>query len=739
MSTGRRFLLRSQLIPDKHDMVMFFLLGIFLYQFVVWFDFYWHEATRGLVTAALFWTFLWRTLISKTVWLRILVIVGSILYSANGMLDIEISARAGAGKFAALWTFLEFILKAAPFLWFAFGASILYVAIHSYLSTKWRIFSFLAFSVVLFCIVDSFSLFSLWDQVAIMIGCGLVMLAIDHFRQFKRKDPEGYSNLMSYPLQLIIMVVTIISASILLGVLAPSIRPLIMDPYTAWKTYQGEPVQAFSSGPGFITFNTANAMSGYSRDDSVLGGAFNYDYSTVFTVDTTRRSYYRGETRSRYTGRGWEETAFDRRDVVALQESPVSPDEAVQVTGLEHIEVYQTFHIAENRFFPVLFGAAYAQRVDPGTLEGEEVDLGLWLWNKKDNSVFRPGFINNLPYPRSYMVTSYVPVIDEEKLKLSEPIEDRETFAEYLQLPGSLPQRVADLAREVTAAASTPYEKAKALENYLSLNFTYTNTPDVSKGQSDDFVDSFLFEIMEGYCDYFSTAMVIMARTLDLPARWVKGYTSGQSEDQLIFEQYLQGEELDLNGPGTYTVRNADAHSWVEIYFAGIGWIPFEPTAGFSLPVVAPENETLPDLETVMPTDSETAAAGGNGGGSMVWIAVAGASAAAAGLVVFLSIRFQWFTLLRTRSFRMSPNYNLKLLADVERLLVRFRRKGLNWSEHETFREMMLRWMKQYSWLQSDMEALLYIFEKAKYSGVGLTEEEYHNAEQRIRKLREIL
>src|SRR5690606_12086850 len=67
--------------------------------------------------------------------------------------------------------------------------------------------------------------------------------------------------------------------------------------------------------------------------------------------------------------------------------------------------------------------------------------------------------------------------------------------------------------------------------------------------QSADFVDSFLFEIQEGYCDYYSTAMVVMARTLGLPARWVKGYVPGESSNEFIFEQFLPGDEIDSTVP----------------------------------------------------------------------------------------------------------------------------------------------------------------------------------------------
>ncbi|UUZ97329.1 transglutaminase-like domain-containing protein [Paenibacillus sp. P25] len=154
-----------------------------------------------------------------------------------------------------------------------------------------------------------------------------------------------------------------------------------------------------------------------------------------------------------------------------------------------------------------------------------------------------------------------------------------------------------DLAADITKDATNPYDKAKKLELYLQTNYSYTNKPDLSKGRSRDFVDRFLFEMKEGYCDYYSTAMAVMARSLGLPARWVKGYASGSTAiDQEMLGFEMEHGLIDPDAGGVYTVRNSDAHSWVEVYFSGYGWVPFEPTAGFSMPraVQAPDLSSEP-------------------------------------------------------------------------------------------------------------------------------------------------
>src|SRR5690606_34249781 len=99
------------------------------------------------------------------------------------------------------------------------------------------------------------------------------------------------------------------------------------------------------------------------------------------------------------------------------------------------------------------------------------------------------------------------------------------------------------------------YEKVRAIEKYFSRNgFVYQISDVAVPGEEEDYVDQFLFDTKAGYCDNFSTSMVVMLRTLDIPARWVKGFTSGD-----IIESNINDGEYDV-----YEVTNANAHSWVE-------------------------------------------------------------------------------------------------------------------------------------------------------------------------------
>jgi len=130
----------------------------------------------------------------------------------------------------------------------------------------------------------------------------------------------------------------------------------------------------------------------------------------------------------------------------------------------------------------------------------------------------------------------------------------------YLQLPEKLDPRIPELARKITAPANDPYDKALLMESYLRGNFGYTLNLAGKPGA--DPLAQFLFVTKAGHCEYFASAMAVMLRTLNIPSREVNGFLPGEFNDVA----------------GDYIVRASDAHSWVEAYFPGSGWITFDPT-----------------------------------------------------------------------------------------------------------------------------------------------------------------
>jgi hypothetical protein len=142
----------------------------------------------------------------------------------------------------------------------------------------------------------------------------------------------------------------------------------------------------------------------------------------------------------------------------------------------------------------------------------------------------------------------------------------------YLQLPPEVTPRTRQLAEEITAGLETPYDKAAAITAWLRENMTYVEFIDANPTPGQDLVDWFLFDLKQGFCNYYATSEVVLLRALGIPARWSIGYAQGELLEDQTDTRDLAAEEL------TYIVRNRDAHSWPEVYFPDIGWVEFEPT-----------------------------------------------------------------------------------------------------------------------------------------------------------------
>ena len=169
-----------------------------------------------------------------------------------------------------------------------------------------------------------------------------------------------------------------------------------------------------------------------------------------------------------------------------------------------------------------------------------------------------------------YTWTAKIPVYSEAQLRQASVSSD----PTYTQLSSSVPDRVRQKAEEITGAYDSPYLKAKALERYLTSNFTYAyaDSPDDTPPPGRDPVDWLLFDHPEGTCGVFSTAFVVMARSVGLPARVVSGWTIVSTD-------------------ASQTVYSDQAHQWGEVAFEGLGWVTFEPTPRGGAPTRVTETQ----------------------------------------------------------------------------------------------------------------------------------------------------
>jgi len=252
------------------------------------------------------------------------------------------------------------------------------------------------------------------------------------------------------------------------------------------------------------------------------------------------RYYWRSNTYDQYTGRGW-----------TTGHTEVKTYTAGQVIRQSDIEGYLHLMqdvIAINEPSQLVYSA--------GTLITTDQDFTV-EWRSPEDDF---GALFSTPTWRSHVDTLVLDA-DKDELRASGTHYPDWVETQYLSLPDTVPDRVLALARDLTATAPTPYDRALAIETYLR-EFPYSlDLPSPPRNQ--DVVDYFIFDLQKGYCDYYATSMAVLARAAGLPSRIAVGYASGMYD-------------IDLEA---YVITEDQAHSWVEIYFPGYGWVDFEPTA----------------------------------------------------------------------------------------------------------------------------------------------------------------
>lgn len=329
------------------------------------------------------------------------------------------------------------------------------------------------------------------------------------------------------------------------------------------------------------------ALSGYSKDDTRLGVPLRMRHETFFTAISPQQTYWRGESKSVYTGRGWSAHAAGSRAADTWSPSLVGVNEALAkarrgVPSDQTIRQTVVFKGQVNGSTP-LFSGGLPLAVERLFSErsGGSGQANTRFDPYADAVYAEPGASRQKLY--GYELTAVVPFASPERLRLATGADPEAISARELQLPQTLPERVRRLGRELTSRQANRYDAVQAVSSYLEERYVYSLDTKIPP-EGADFVDYFLFEQKMGYCDHFSTAMTVLLRSGGIPARWVKGFAPGApvSDDEQ-----------------RYQVSYADAHSWVEVYFPGAGWIPFDPTPGFD-PVVAADMTPLTDGDATL-------------------------------------------------------------------------------------------------------------------------------------------
>ncbi len=336
----------------------------------------------------------------------------------------------------------------------------------------------------------------------------------------------------------------------------------------------------------------------YGGNALQLGGAVQLGDQPVMLAqapplnDRGTRYYWRSRTFSQYEAGRWTPTASTRLTIpeagFAIQDVAVLPG------AREAISQQFTMVLNASR---LIYAAPQPSVLNlPVSIDMSYVDQ---LQRQLDVSVIRP--LEVLRTGDVYTVLSSVAVADAPALRTAGMVYPQWVVNEYLQVGESVTRRTRELAFQIVtdANALTPYDQAKAIERWLRANITYDETISGPPPGVDP-VDWVVFDEQRGYCNYYASAMVVMLRSVGVPARLAAGFSQGEWN----------------TASQSFLVRERDAHTWVEVYFPGYGWVEFEPTAAQApldrpdaipqAPGAQPVTQTPLPTNTPLPTTTPT-------------------------------------------------------------------------------------------------------------------------------------
>jgi transglutaminase-like putative cysteine protease len=410
-----------------------------------------------------------------------------------------------------------------------------------------------------------------WSKSSILAPILFTTLLLLAFANYYRSENNWISSQMDYPEDLSkefsLTVVAVGFGIVVIAIVLPvfSINSIVEIAYEFTHPQIAEVESVFQSiglkQSSFSGEDNGGALRGGFPRGHLIGSGPELSEQLVMTVKITGGLpkdeelylnlplYWRSLTYDEYLGSGWRST-----DVIVR--SYKAGEGAITSTSSFHQAIQQDFQMAQGKA-RYLFAAGDIITTD------EDFKI-VYRPTPQYTEIFKSqgDFFGASIDQSAYRVQSLIPIvnsIDLSSVQGDYPIWIQER---YLTLPDTIPVRVFDLAKELTKNDRTPYDKVRSLETHLR-SFEYTLDVEALPVDA-DMVDFFLYDLKKGYCDYYATTMAVMTRGIGIPARLATGYFRGTYDK--------------VNG--RYIVTEADAHSWVEVYFQDIGWVPFEPTAG---------------------------------------------------------------------------------------------------------------------------------------------------------------
>ncbi len=328
----------------------------------------------------------------------------------------------------------------------------------------------------------------------------------------------------------------------------------------------------------------------YGGDRLDLTGSIQLGEDPVLSVRVPAgdiRYYWRSTVFDTYDGRGWEH----QRSVRAYKDSEGMRFNIGTYTSRRDITQDITLYISASS---LLYAAPQPQYIHDVAVEAElNCILGgsncVRESEQADVALIRAR--TPLRENDRYTITSSMSVATADELRSAGTDYPDWVANTYLQGSNRVSADTRNLTQQIIAinSANTPYDKAKAIEQWLRNNIVYNESIPAPPYDQDP-IDWFLFDIREGYCNYYASAMIMMLRSEGVPARMAAGFAEGTRQSD------------------GYLVRENDAHTWVEVYFPDYGWVEFEPTAD-EQPIDRPGDRSFQDnfpTFTPMPTATLT-------------------------------------------------------------------------------------------------------------------------------------
>lgn len=334
---------------------------------------------------------------------------------------------------------------------------------------------------------------------------------------------------------------------------------------------------------GLVGLRDSNTVTVVSPLVDIRSKLVEQSDNELFEVTTSRPEYWRLMALDTFDGEQWSppNSRLPEADRFLTASTSIAPSTRIQadfeLTGLG------------GTYAPAPFRPTYVSDLTGGDAREDTPRL---LWDSEYSTLIASSATGDVT-DLAYTIIADVPEVSRRQAMAASGTVPHDIEQTFTRLPADFPADLTDEARRIVAGTTTPFEQALALQRFFSPanGFTYsTEIPSSIQGEDTNAIRAFL-DLRTGFCEQFAGTYAALARAIGLPTRIAVGFTWGNEIDE------------SPDGTRTFVVTGRNAHAWPEVYFAGLGWLPFEPTPGRGNPAA--------ESYTGMPAAQDDSGAGG--------------------------------------------------------------------------------------------------------------------------------